>query len=132
MAGTLVVDTIQSSVSGSPPTINDGTGTQIGTLCRAWVNFNGLSGSVGIRSAFNVSSVTRNGTGDYTVTFTNAMTDANYATSATVLFGTIGNKGGIEVDSTGSFPTSSAVRVRTYTSSTAAADSNTVYVAIFR
>lgn len=53
-------------------------GVQIGTLCRAWVNFNG-TGTVAIRASFNVSSITDNGTGDYTVNFTNAFADANYA-----------------------------------------------------
>ena len=53
-------------------------------VARAWVNFNG-TGSVAIRSSFNVSSVTDLGTGDYRVNFTTAMPDANYAvtTSAT-------------------------------------------------
>lgn len=46
--------------------------------CRAWVNFNG-EGTVAIRSSGNVSSITDNGTGDYTVNFSNAMPDANYA-----------------------------------------------------
>jgi len=46
--------------------------------CRAWVNFNGTS-TVAIRDSGNVSSVTDNGTGDYTVNFTNAMPDVNYA-----------------------------------------------------
>jgi len=44
----------------------------------AWVNFDG-TGTVAIRDSFNVSSVTDNGTGDYTVTFTTAMANANYA-----------------------------------------------------
>ena len=48
--------------------------------CRAWVNFNG-TGTVAIREAGNVSSITDNGTGDYTVNFTTALTDANYVTS---------------------------------------------------
>ena len=47
----------------------------------AWVNFNG-TGTVAIRASYNVSSITDNGTGDYTVNFTNALTDANYAVSA--------------------------------------------------
>jgi hypothetical protein len=48
--------------------------------CRAWVNFDGTSGSIGPgRGSGNVSSVTDNGTGDYTVNFTNAMPDGNYA-----------------------------------------------------
>ncbi len=49
--------------------------------CRAWVNFNG-TGTVAIRASGNVSSITDNGTGDYTVNFTTAMPDANYAFSA--------------------------------------------------
>ena len=48
--------------------------------CRAWVNFNG-TGTVAIRASGNVSSITDNGTGDYTVNFTTAMVDANYAIS---------------------------------------------------
>jgi hypothetical protein len=45
--------------------------------CRAWVNFNG-TGAVAIRASGNVTSITDNGTGDYTVNFTNAMPDGNY------------------------------------------------------
>jgi len=50
--------------------------------CRAWVNFNG-TGSIGanqtIRGSGGISSVYKNGTGDYTINFANAMPDANYA-----------------------------------------------------
>lgn len=46
--------------------------------CRAWVNFNG-TGTVAIRASGNVTSITDNGTGSYSVNFTNAMPDANYA-----------------------------------------------------
>jgi len=45
--------------------------------CRAWVNFNG-TGTVAIRASGNVSSITDNGTGAYTVNFTTAMPDVNY------------------------------------------------------
>ena len=54
--------------------------TEQGQLCKAWVNFNGTS-TVAIRASYNVSSITDNGTGDYTVNFTNAMADANYSWS---------------------------------------------------
>ena len=47
---------------------------------RAWVSFNGSNGS--INASGNVASVTRNGTGDYTITFTTAMPDANYTVHA--------------------------------------------------
>jgi hypothetical protein len=49
---------------------------------RAWVNFNG-TGTVAIRASGNVSSITDNGTGDYTVNFTTAMPDANYSVGGT-------------------------------------------------
>jgi hypothetical protein len=87
MAGTVIADNLQAAststlvikngVANTPPTIQDSAGTQIGTFCRAWVNFNG-SGTVAIRSSFNVSSITDNAVGYYTVNFTNALPDANY------------------------------------------------------
>jgi len=65
------------------PTINSAqvatvSGTAPIYMCRAWVNFNG-TGTVAIRGSGNVSSITDNGTGDYTINFTTAMPDANYA-----------------------------------------------------
>lgn len=48
--------------------------------CRAWVNFDG-TGTVAIRASGNVSSITDVGTGDYTVIFTTAMPDVDYAVS---------------------------------------------------
>ena len=45
---------------------------------KAWVNFNG-TGTVAIKASGNVSSITDNGTGNYTVNFTTAMADANYS-----------------------------------------------------
>lgn len=76
MAGSLVIDTLKSSTTGAPVFQNT-SGVEIGQLCKAWVNF---AGSTGTRNAsFNVSSVTRNGVGDYTINFANAMPDANYA-----------------------------------------------------
>jgi hypothetical protein len=51
--------------------------------CRAWVNFNG-TGTVAIRASGNVSSITDNGTGEYTINFTTALADADYATISTM------------------------------------------------
>jgi hypothetical protein len=73
------------TISGSsgltfPDTSTQTTGKQV---CKAWVNFNGQSGaSPVIRGSFNVSSVTRSGTGSYVVNFTTAMPDANYSWTA--------------------------------------------------
>jgi hypothetical protein len=55
--------------------------------CRAWVNFNG-TGTVAIRASGNVSSITDNGTGNYTINFTTAMPDANYAMTASGVYTT--------------------------------------------
>lgn len=67
------------SVSSGNLQFNSGYGSVATAYgCRAWVNFNG-TGTVAIRASGNVSSITDNGVGDYTVNFTNAMVDANYA-----------------------------------------------------
>ena len=88
--GTMVLDsatqTLTNKTLTSPtlatPNINSAQfATVSGTApiypCRAWVNFNG-TGTVAIRGSGNVSSITDNGTGDYTANFTTAMSDANY------------------------------------------------------
>lgn len=51
--------------------------TVVNGSAKAWVNFNG-TGTVAIRASFNVTSITDNGTGDYTANFTTALVDANY------------------------------------------------------
>ena len=64
---------------GSNLKFNSGYGSAATAYgCRAWVNFNG-TGTVAIRASGNVSSITDNGTGDYTVNFTTAMPDANFS-----------------------------------------------------
>jgi hypothetical protein len=75
----LQVDNLQT-YNSNPPVIKNVSGTEVGTFCRAWVNFNG-TGTVAIRASFNVSSITDNGTGTYTVNFTTAFADANYCVS---------------------------------------------------
>jgi hypothetical protein len=94
--------------------------------CRAWVNFNGQS-TVAIRASGNVSSITDNGTGDYTVNFTTAMPDANYG-SATSL-------GGIPLDCvlTTSNVAVGSIQLSSYRIPTGAyIDASQVSVAIFR
>lgn len=67
-----------ASVTGNL-SFNSGYGSAaVAYGCRAWVFFNG-TGTVAINANGNVSSITDNGTGDYTINFTNAMPDANYA-----------------------------------------------------
>jgi hypothetical protein len=74
---TLSVATIKSH-NTLPPAVQNSSGTEIGTFCRAWVNFNG-TGTVAIRASFNVSSITDNGTGTFAINFTTSMPDTSYA-----------------------------------------------------
>lgn len=77
-AGTVVVDTIKSSASLTPPVFKDSAGLEIGQLVRAWCRFHSTT-STAVDGSFNVASVTDNGTGDTTVNFTNALPSANYS-----------------------------------------------------
>jgi len=78
--------------------------------CRAWVNFNG-TGTVAIRASGNVSSITDNGTGDYTVNFTTAMSDVNYTAQLTTYYSSGGAEGEIVCQSYATAPTTSAFRI---------------------
>lgn len=68
------------------PTQLNASGSAPIYACRAWVNFNGV-GTVAIRASGNVSSITDNGNGDYTVNFTTAMPDQNYSVVTSGMFG---------------------------------------------
>jgi hypothetical protein len=108
---------------------NSGYGSvATGYLCRAWVNFNG-TGTVAIRASGNVTSITDNGTGDYTVNFTNVMPDANYAVSSILSNSqTVGNSVKILASNNTSSPTTmstSACRL-VYVTNTTAEDYNTI------
>lgn len=71
---TLKLDTLSNFAGTKSVPAN----TVIDGSAKAWVNFNG-TGAVAIRAAFNVSSITDNGVGDYTANFTNPMPDAGFA-----------------------------------------------------
>ena len=124
---TVVVGTIQSN-STSPPTFNNTNGTEIGTLCRAFCNFNGTS-TVAIRASFNVSSITDNGTGDYTVNLATAMPDADYAWAVSA--GRTANSVNFSAMSQAS-PTTSALRFQTTDAAFNLVDMTFATTAIFR
>lgn len=75
------MSTIKTETLSTPSNATVPVDTVVNGTAKAWVNFNG-TGTVAIRRAFNVSSITDLGTGNYTVNFTNAMSDANYAFTA--------------------------------------------------
>jgi hypothetical protein len=99
--------------------------------CRAWVNFNG-TGTVAIRASGNVTSITDNGTGDYTVNFTTAMPDANYAATTNTHGASISDYATTTIAPSDTAPTASALRVATRSTAGTRFDSAYVFVAIFR
>ena len=141
-SGNVVVDsatqTLTNKTLTSPtlttPNINSAQfATVSGTApiypCRAWVNFNG-TGTVAIRASGNVSSITDNGTGDYTVNFTTTMPDVNYSTVTTS-----GADSAHLITAGGGTYSTSAVRLTVRVgvgSGTAFEDDSIVNLAIFR
>ena len=85
---TLKAANIQSTTTGAP-TVKNSSGTEVGQFCKAWCNFQG-TGTVSIRDSFNITSITDRGTGEYTLSFTNAMPNTNYVS----VFGANANTAG--------------------------------------
>ena len=130
MAGTLTISTL-----------SDGTNSTSSTNCiqgsaKAWVNFNGTVATPStIRASYNVTSITKNGTGDYTVNFTNAFADANYAVIASSSNDGANNAITINTQSTQgsiSVPTTTSVRMQTAKAGVGYFDVNYVNVSVFR
>jgi hypothetical protein len=125
MAGTLTISTL-----------SDGTNSTSSTNCiqgsaKAWVNINGSSGaSPTIRASYNVSSVTRTGTGQYTVTLTNAMADTNYVILVAIKQSGTNNNQRVYQSST--VTKTSSVYGIACDDNTSYSDYSDVYTAIFR
>ena len=114
--------------------MNSGYGSNaVAYACRAWVNFNG-AGTVAIRASGNVSSITDNGVGSYTINFTTALPDANYSTSMSGGNGSGTGETYVNEAFGGSYiKTSSAYRISVYSyNTTSGADRDQVNVAFFR
>ena len=112
---TIKAANVQNTGSGAP-TFKNSSGTEIGQLIKAWVNFDG-TGTVSITDDFNVSSITDVNTGRFQINMTNALSNANY-----VVGGSAGMNGDgygailVFNDDTGAdgmTPTTSAFRIRT-------------------
>ena len=131
MAGTLVADVLQDGAGNSTAMDNAIYGS-----AKAWVNFNGIT-TASIRASYNVSSVTRTGTGSYTISFTNALTDGNYcslATSVAYANGSTETFATLATYSSTPAQTSSAVYITQIGSGTNSgnSDSSQICVACFR
>lgn len=99
-----------------------------GNAVKAWVNFNG-TGTVAIRAAFNVSSITDNGTGDYTVNFTSALSDANYCMASSA--GGSASSSSYLCIKDNATPTTTSCRVSSNTTNGSAAADQTICNAAF-
>ena len=98
------------------------------SAAKAWVNFNGTTSPGTIRSSFNVSSVTYNAVGNYTINFLTPMTDANYS----IVLG--GSRNNSAVDNFGMqfyAQATGSVRINTFANNSALVDSPYACVAIF-
>ena len=109
--------------------LDTATGSAPSYSARAWVNFNG-TGTVAIRESGNVSSITDNSTGDYTVNFTTAISDANYTGVGTAENNGVGNTLTIIMKPSTRLTTSCGFICTPY--NYAPGDSAAVMIAIFR
>jgi hypothetical protein len=127
MAGRLVVSTLNND-TGVLNVQNGMTG-----IAKAWVNFNG-TGTPAIRSSFNVSSITDNGTGDYTINFTTAMPNANYAVAGAAAYAAGGDATSlmrvVSINSA-TAPTTSALRINVTFANSSLQDVDIVCATVF-
>jgi hypothetical protein len=137
---TLTNKTLTSPTITSPtitsPTINSAqiptvSGTAPLYLCRAWVNFDG-TGTPAIRGSGNVTNITDNGVGLYTVNFTTAMPDSNYCTQVSRNRTDGASGSGTALVREGGTYSTTAVQIATESTSGTQEDPNALYVAIFR
>jgi len=122
ITGNAATATKLTTASGSAPSYS----------ARAWVNFNG-TGTVAIRASGNVTSITDNGTGDYTINFTTAMADANYCTVLGCIKETTQSQFEyVGTQATGSVQVLCFAHTSGESSAMVAKDAATVYLSIFR
>lgn len=110
-------------------TWKNATGTVTYYGATAWVNFDG-SGTISMRDSANVSSLTDNGTGDYSINFTTALADANYAVTGATAFDLATM--GLLVPFYSTAPTTTSFRMNTrQTASMTNGDNARICIAVF-
>lgn len=123
----LRVDSIRNNGSGfnDVVTFANSDGTENGTLCRAWVNFNGV-GVIVVRADFNVNTVDDGGVGYYTVNFSNALVDGSFAAAGG--FNNVNILAGGRIFNR----TATSVSMRNSAASNAAVDADDLSICVFR
>lgn len=120
--------------------VSTSTANVVNGCAKAWVNFDGTLASPGSgRANYNVSSITKNGTGDFTINFTSALSDANYVTVA-MAQSTGGSNSAIFTEHASSSTTAPTLKSTTQvrmslkngTDNSSALDSYGMYAAFFR
>ena len=137
--GTIITTAGGAAISGTTGSFsgdlsfNSGYGSAaVAYGCRAWVNFNGttnVGGFCTVRASGNVSTVADNGTGDYTINFTTAMPDANYAVNTSTNITSGGSNSGF---SNFYNTTTTSLRLTATTSAGSFADAFQFSVSVFR
>lgn len=127
MAGTLVIDTLTDGSGNTTSATNAIRGS-----AKAWVSFNGTTSPGTIRAAYNVSSVTKNATGDFNINFTNALADANYAVVISAGNASVGAYASNAAYSAAPTTTVARIAVTTVGGTPVGADAAYSHVGIFR
>jgi len=105
MAGKIIADTLETGAGA-----DISTSYVVNGSAKAWINFNG-TGTIASRDSFSVSSISDNGTGDTTLTFSNAFNNADYVLNYT-------NGYGASTLFTSTAPTTTAARILGYATTT--------------
>lgn len=134
LVGRATTDTLTNKTLTTPNIDSAQFATVSGTApiypCRSWVNFNG-TGTIAIRGSANVSSITDNGTGDYTVNFTTSMPDANYFVAGSTS-STAASSGRVMMINANSLPAAGSFRFWSCQYTDGAVDATSVSAAVFR
>jgi hypothetical protein len=124
MAGALTISTLNND-TGVLATQNGMTG-----IAKAWVNYKGTS-TQSVRNSFNISSVTYNSTGDYTLNFTTAMPNADYAVTGTAGGGSSNPNNYLTGPSTATTMSTTQFRFQTRNDGAGFVDSDTIMLSVF-
>lgn len=112
MAGKIIADTLETGAGA-----DISTSYVVNGSAKAWINFNG-TGTIATRDSFSVSSISDNGTGATTLTFSNAFNSADYVLNYTTGYGASANF-------TGTAPTTTTARIQSYRTDTGASQDRT-------